>query len=136
MSIFGLQTLRSAIYNRDYAYSDFTEVVDENSMIQNVATIVLTKKGERIMNPDFGTNLHTYVFRLVDDTVEFEKSVLNEINRAVKIYEPRVTMDLVNSIVRFNYDTNELQVLLSIIVPTGVVRELGLTLSSVVKVDL
>lgn len=136
VSIFGLQTLRSAIYNRDYAYSDFTEVVDENSMIQNVATIVLTKKGERIMNPDFGTNLHTYVFRLVDDTVEFEKSVLNEINRAVKIYEPRVTMDLVNSIVRFNYDTNELQVLLSIIVPTGVVRELGLTLSSVVKVDL
>lgn len=136
VSIFGFRSLRSAIYNRDYAYSDFTEVVDENSMIQNVATIVLTKQGERIMNPDFGTTIHTDVFRPVDDIVDFEQNVLSEINRAVQIYEPRVVIDLVQSIARFNPNTNELQILLSIIVPTGTVRELGLTLSSVVKVDL
>jgi len=136
VSIFGFQSLRPAIYNRDYAYSDYTEVVDENSMIQNVASIVLTRQGERIMNPEFGTVLHTYVFSPIDDIVAFEETVINEIDRAVRIYESRVTIDKQQSIARFSPQSGELQVLLSLIVPPGVSRELGLTLSSITKVEL
>lgn len=136
ISISGFQSLRPAIYNRDYAYSDFTEVADENSMVQNVASIVLTKQGERIMNPEFGTKLHTYIFSLNDDAIEFENTVLNEIIRAVQIYEARVTVDKNQSIARFSPDNGALQVLLSLITPSGINREIGLTLSSVVKVDL
>jgi phage baseplate assembly protein W len=88
------------------------------------------------MNPEFGTKLHTYIFNPIDDIVEFEATVLNEISRAVQVYETRVTVDKTQSIARFSPDSNELQVLLSLIVPPGINREIGLTLSSVVKVDL
>ena len=127
---------RYAIYNRDYAYSNFTEVVDENSMVQNVASIVLTKQGERIMNPEFGTKLESFVFNPIGDILGFEEQVLNEIKRAVGIYEPRVVIDTTQSIAKFSSDTNELQVLLSLIVPPGINREIGLTLSSVTRVDV
>lgn len=135
VSIFDNAPWRAAIYNRDYAYSNYSEVVDENSMIQNVASIVLTKQGERIMNPEFGTRLESYIFNPVGDVVDFQQEVLNEIKRAVNIYEPRVTIDLSQSIARFDIDTNEMQVLLSLILPSGVVRELGLTLSSIKRIN-
>jgi phage baseplate assembly protein W len=39
------------------------------SIKQSVKIILLTRKGERIMNPEFGTNLKRYLFEPINQTV-------------------------------------------------------------------
>lgn len=128
---FGRGVDLTAIYNRDMGYSGFTETTDENSMVQNVYTIILTRLGERIFNPQFGTNLESYVHSIIDDVGEFQKNVMNEIVRAVKRYEPRVIIDEDESFVYFDEEINDIVLILHILVPTGNVRVIGLTLKSI-----
>lgn len=52
--------------------------------------LLMTRKGERLMNPDFGTNVHRLVFEL--DTSVLEAQVQQEISSAISKFEPRVKM--------------------------------------------
>lgn len=124
-----------ALYNRDLGYSGFSEIVDETSILQNVYTIILTQKGERIFDPDFGTTIQRRLFSLMQgDVSELEYEVLNEIKLAVDKYEPRALIDMQKSFVDVNNNSNSIVIVLYIIVPGGFVREIGITLSSVKRV--
>lgn len=52
--------------------------------------ILLTEKGERVMNPDFGVSLRRFVFS--PNTADLESDVRQEITQAVARYEPRATL--------------------------------------------
>lgn len=69
--------------------------VDENILVleSSIKNILLTAKGERVMNPDFGTDLHTVVFE--PDSGAVEALVREDILRAVATYEPRVALDTI-----------------------------------------
>jgi len=70
----------------------------------NIKMLLITAKGERVMLPDYGTNLKRIIFELNVATVE---SILQqEIAQAVAQWEPRVTLQTI-SIVR---DENNRQV--------------------------
>lgn len=131
INTFGRGVDTSALYNRDIGYSGFTEITDENSMVQNVYTIIFTRLGERIFNPQFGTNLENYIHSVIDDVSQFQKNVIAEIVRAVKRYERRVIIDEDESFVYFNEDINDIVIVLHIIIPTGTVRVIGVTLKSI-----
>jgi phage baseplate assembly protein W len=50
--------------------------------------LLLTRKGQRIYNPDFGTNLMKYIFE-PNDSLTLE-SVKNEVNASVNKYLPKL----------------------------------------------
>jgi len=119
-----------AIYNRDMAYSGFNEVTDENSMVQNVYSIVLTRKGERMFNASFGVGIENLIHQIIDDPTRVEKQILDDITSAVSTYEPRVIINRDDSFVYYDADINDIQIILSLLVPSGNVRVIGITLKA------
>lgn len=79
-----------AKYNRDLGFAGFSEITDDNSLIQNLYSCLLTRKGERLFNRSFGSSLEEMVFSLIDSNSDTElmKECLDVISR----YEPRITL--------------------------------------------
>lgn len=116
---------RTAVYDRDLAYNGFTEITDENALLQNVLSILLTNKGERMFNPTYGTTIAYRVFELMDDANG--DNILKECISAVQRYEPRVTIDPDRSAVDFDMSTGSIYVSLGVVMPSGNARSVELT---------
>jgi phage baseplate assembly protein W len=65
---------------------------DDNSAIKaDLLHLLLTRKGQRLYNPDFGTDLLRYIFEPEDDlTLNVIKT---EISTSVKKYIPNLSID-------------------------------------------
>lgn len=72
----------------DEATGRFVMCADEENIRQSVYTILMTRRGERVMMPDFGCNLNDYVFELPDATAI--SMVRNEVLRALAKWESRI----------------------------------------------
>ncbi|MCH5341011.1 MAG: GPW/gp25 family protein [Acetatifactor sp.] len=61
----------------------------EEDIMQAIPIILMTRKGERVMRPDFGCNIHDYSFGTMDYTtlVQMENAVRDALIR----WEPRIT---------------------------------------------
>ena len=69
----------------------------------NLVNLILTKKGEREMQPDFGCDIHNLIFeQIVEESIatDIENSILD----AVNIWLPYINVD--NII--FDYDDNDI----------------------------
>lgn len=85
----------------DYIYSDFnirlilnsnndiTKITDNDSIANSIKNIVNTKKGERLFNPDFGTNLRYYLFDPI--TVLTAEEIKSDLIINIRRYEPRIS---------------------------------------------
>ena len=60
----------------------------ETSVKESVYIILMTRMKERAMLPDFGCNLHEYIFEVPDS--DFEVQIGSEIREALMRYEPRI----------------------------------------------
>lgn len=58
----------------------------------NLLNLLLTKKGERIMQPDFGTGLDSLLFEQLTD-VEFEERLQDTITESVNFWLPYINID-------------------------------------------
>ena len=128
----GISEFNAPIYNKDLSYSNFVEIFDENSLLQNVYSIILTQKGERMFS-DFGTTIEQKLFSVIDDPDNFKSSLMNEIITAVNTYEPRVVVVEEQSFVII--DGENVNLILALLMPAGNVKELGITLKSVTNVE-
>ena len=63
---------------------------DVQVLVSDLRNLLLTQKGERLMNPDFGTQIHKLVFE--PDTSVLEAQVQQEVTQAVAKFEPRVNI--------------------------------------------
>ena len=85
---------------------DVTRKIDLNAVKQSVRNILLTNKGEKPFNPNFGCNLRGYLFEL------FTPSLAAALREAIRYnltnYEPRI--EIQNISVVDNSDNNALQV--------------------------
>ena len=61
----------------------------------NLRNLLLTAKGERIMQPEFGTGLHSFLFEQMDD-VEFETNIQRVITESVSFWLPYIKIDEIN----------------------------------------
>lgn len=61
----------------------------EENIEESVRIIIGTQKGERIMEPEFGSRLREYSFSSVDYTLL--NSIKNEVEGALVRWEPRIT---------------------------------------------
>ena len=61
----------------------------EEDITQAIRIILMTRKGERVMRPDFGCDIYDYAFDAMDYTtlVQMEHTV----REALMIWEPRIT---------------------------------------------
>lgn len=57
----------------------------------NLRNLLLTRKGERIMQPDFGTGLHELLFEPMDG--EFESEIQKVIIESVTYWLPYITVE-------------------------------------------
>jgi len=124
----GSDELNSALYNKDLSYSNFRDVYDENSLIQNIYTIILTQKGERLFS-NFGTTIEQKIFSLIDDPDALKAELMEEIVNAIREHEPRVIVVENKSYVDISGELVNL--ILYLEMPRGNVKALGITLKSV-----
>lgn len=110
------KTSRSALYNRDLGYSNFKEVTDETSLLQNVYSCLLTSQGERLFNQNFGTHIEDRIFTLGDTTGETD--LLKECIEVVEKYEPRVKIDPERSSCNFD-ESGCYNLVLAVVLPTA-----------------
>jgi phage baseplate assembly protein W len=61
----------------------------EESIRESIAVILSTRKGERLMRPDFGSGLHAFVFE--SDSVTNRARIKRAAEDALALWEPRVT---------------------------------------------
>ena len=75
----------------------------------NLKNLLLTKKGERILQPDFGSGLHDLLFNPA--TEKFEEDLENTINDAVAKWLPYVIVEDINiDISKEQTDNNQAKV--------------------------
>ena len=69
---------------------------DVDQILSNLRNLLSTRKGERIMQPDFGTDLHYFLFEQISDELAFKESILGEIRGALSYWMPYVSIDSVD----------------------------------------
>jgi phage baseplate assembly protein W len=69
----------------DLSYSN------EEQMLSNLKNLILTKRGERLMQPLFGTNLQDSLFE--QNTDQLKTSIIDSITTAVDFWLPYVTVE-------------------------------------------
>ncbi len=96
-------------YNITYPFRDDNETnsfiqmnqVTKDSYSSNLLLLLLTQRGERYYESDYGTNLLKYIFEPNDNITA--QQVEEEIRETVSLYIPEVKI----SSVTFNWNTNE-----------------------------
>jgi len=58
----------------------------------NLRNLLLTKQGERVMQPEFGTGLHSLLFEQMDEA-EFAKRVEETITQSVSFWLPYIQIE-------------------------------------------
>lgn len=67
---------------------------DKEAIKSDLMHLVLTKKGERLYMPDFGTNLMKYIYDPNDDITQMD--ITKEMSDIIKKYLPNLTLKGVN----------------------------------------
>lgn len=78
---------------RDSTKGHFIEMTNttKDAIKSDLMHLLLTRKGERFYNPDFGTNLLKYIFEPNDTITQGE--IKEDINNDVKRFLPSLTID-------------------------------------------
>ncbi len=100
----------------------YTMIGDFHTLIkQNLKMLILTNPGERVMIPDFGVGIQSYLFQNFSESTYTE--IENDIKEQVAKYLPVVAISRVgfdNS----SPDTNTLRISLEYLIPALNVRDL------------
>jgi phage baseplate assembly protein W len=97
--VLGIGINRNSNSNGIFAvnYTTLTQAKD------NLKNLILTKKGERLMQPEFGCDVWKVLFEQLDGTL-IETSIENSIVEAVLIWLPYLNIDTII----FDYDENDI----------------------------
>jgi phage baseplate assembly protein W len=87
---------------------DVVVLKNEEAIKQSVKNLVLTKLGERLFNPNVGTDTTSYLFEL--NSTFSAGSLIEEIENALATYESRITLK--NITVDVEDDLNEFSVII------------------------
>ena len=87
------KTLRDYAFGLKYPYSFSENGLAYDNLTQlkaNLKNLLSTKRGERINNPGFGTNLHTFLFEQQSD--ELNEKIFSSIQETVSFWIPQVSI--------------------------------------------
>lgn len=92
--------------SEDLTFFDMNETVDEG-VRSKILHIIFTPKGQRLRQPEFGTDLIKYIFEPNDQ--ETWEHIKEEIRRQISRYLPNVTFNNIN-IITSEEDEHEIYV--------------------------
>ncbi|ELZ32514.1 GPW/gp25 family protein [Halogeometricum pallidum JCM 14848] len=75
--------------------STIVAAADETDIEQSIRIILGTAKGERVMRPDFGCDIHDYAFAVVDTTTR--TLISSSVEEALARWEPRIDVERVDT---------------------------------------
>jgi phage baseplate assembly protein W len=86
--------------------SDLTVLKDEDSVKESIKNLILTDRGERLMQPDLGGNISGMLFENITPATLI--LIQNNIRTTIDLYEPRA--ELIDVIASSNIDDNVVKV--------------------------
>lgn len=98
----------------DTGVSDLNTDTDYGAITNSLLNIFNTAPGEKILNPGFGADLRYYLFEPISEKTA---QIIGEvIVKAIKMYEPRVSIDEVY--IKAFPEQNEYQIDVYLLIPT------------------
>lgn len=73
---------------------DFTKIYDLNAILMSWKKILTTTKGSMNHDPEFGSNLYSFIFEPVDKKTQ--ESIKNDIIRSLTTYDDRANIESVD----------------------------------------
>jgi phage baseplate assembly protein W len=86
--------------------ADLTVLKDEDAVKESIKNLILTNRGERLMQPDLGGNISGMLFENI--TPATLVLIQNNIRTTIDLYEPRA--ELIDVIASSNIDDNVVKV--------------------------
>jgi phage baseplate assembly protein W len=86
--------------------SDLTVHKDEDAVKESITNLLLTDRGERLMQPSLGANLRSMLFENI--TPGILKLIEDQVKTTLDLYEPRA--EVINVAVTSNIDDNVVRV--------------------------
>ena len=80
----------------------------------NLINLLLTNKGERIMNPTFGCDIKKQLFQNI--TTDLQQNIINIITEAVSIFMPEIQVGLIEVIPNIDYNQISITIYYKIII--------------------
>jgi phage baseplate assembly protein W len=66
----------------------FTSTTNKTQVLSNLKNLLLTAKGERYFEPEFGTDIRSILFENITDEEEFTNRIRGDIETAISIWLP------------------------------------------------
>ena len=85
---------------------DLIPLKNEAAIARSIRNIVFTSPGEKIFNPEFGSEISKVLFENIDEISAI--SIKDEIETSIRNYEPRVNLEEVD--IEPDYDNNQFDV--------------------------
>jgi phage baseplate assembly protein W len=85
----GVSVLLPLIYSKQDGPFQLNKSVTD-SVKQNFKNLMLTVKGERIMDPDFGVGIHSFLFENYNQSTN--QSIISEANTQILKYMPFINL--------------------------------------------
>jgi phage baseplate assembly protein W len=92
---------------------DVKRVYNADAVKASVMNILLTRKGERVMNPEFGCGLQDFVFDALDK--DFIDLVARQIKSDIRRFEDRASVDQINFVTDVDNDRVTIQLLYHVV---------------------
>jgi phage baseplate assembly protein W len=92
-----MATLQKIYSDIDFSFTkkpvvgDISLSYDAQAVIRSIRNILLTKRYEKVFNPDFGSNIDSLLFENISNVSA--SALEREISFAIKNYEPRAILD-------------------------------------------
>lgn len=83
--------------------NDIAKIINEESILNSIRNILSTRYHSRLLNPELNFDLRRYLFENITEAKAF--FIGYEISSILPIYEPRLTIDNIEVIAYYNYDT-------------------------------
>ena len=107
---------------------DLTRITNENSVKQSIRNLLLTDRGERLFQPNLGSDIRALLFENISaDTLVL---IQEKVKDTIEIYEPRCNLISVDATSAIDDNTVNIRVLFNVINITQPI-ELNVTLSRV-----
>jgi phage baseplate assembly protein W len=73
---------------------DISQVYDKDAINQSLYSIMNTRKGSRVMDPEYGCNFQSYLFDIFD--VETANKIVEDVYTNFIRYEPRIIIETID----------------------------------------
>ena len=90
----------TGVFNKTYSTRD--------QIKSNMINLILTNKGERVMNPEFGANIRKNLFEQINSDLDI--SITESVANAVSTFIPEVTITNIN--INIEPDSNLVNILI------------------------